>query len=51
MIDPELGGAISLAALNGIGGLIVRDGTAPPRARSFHAALYYLELMDRSCRK
>ena len=27
------------------------DGTAPPLARSFHAALYYLELMDHSCLK
>ena len=41
MIDPELGGATSLAALNGIGGLSVRDGTAPPlsRSRASHAAL------------
>ena len=52
MIDPELGGAMSWAAMNGLGGLSVQlDGTAPPLARTFHAALYYLELMDRSCRK
>ena len=51
MIDPELGGAMSLAAMNGIGGLSVLDGTAPPLSRSFHAARYYLELVDRSCRK
>ena len=34
MIDPELGGAMSLAAMNGIGGFIARSTAPPPLSRA-----------------